>query len=95
MVKKAVAKKHKAQLLHLVFGGELKSVGSTEFADPKALHVVGIYPNFAEAEKAWRGAAQATVDNARMRYFVVHLHRLMDPETGEQLHSHEVDDDHA
>jgi hypothetical protein len=81
------------QLLHLVFGGELKSVGSTEFVDPHALHIVGIYPNFAEAEKAWRGAAQATVDNARMRYFVVHLHRLMDPGTGEQVHSHEGNED--
>lgn len=91
MAKGAVKQKPRGQLLHLVFGGELKSVGSTEFTDPNALHIVGIYPNFAEAEKAWRGAAQATVDNARMRYFVVHLHRLMDPETGAHLHSHDGD----
>jgi len=82
------------QLLHLVFGGELRTVGGTEFEDPNALHVVGIYPSYALAEKAWRGAAQASVDNARMRYFVVHLHRLMDPETGKNLHSHDASGDH-
>lgn len=91
MAKGAGGQKPKKQLLHLVFGGELRTVGSTEFTDPKALHVVGIYPSFAEAEKAWRGAAQATVDNARVRYFVVHLHRLMDPETGQDVHSHDGD----
>jgi len=68
------------QLLHLVFGGELKSLDSTEFASTQALDIVGIYPNYAEAYKAWKGAAQRTVDNAHMRYFVVHLHRLLDPE---------------
>lgn len=67
------------QLLHLVFGGELKSLNGTEFRDLAHLDIVGIYPNYAEAEKAWRGAAQRSVDNAMMRYFVVHLHRLMDP----------------
>lgn len=67
------------QLLHLVFGGELTSVDTTEFRDPAKLDIVGIYPNYAEAYKAWRGAAQRTVDNAHMRYFVVHLHRLLDP----------------
>ena len=69
------------QLLHLVFGGELTGVGSTEFKDLKALDIVGIYPNYAEAQKAWKAAAQRTVDNAQMRYFVVHMHRLLDPET--------------
>lgn len=68
------------QLLHLVFGGELKSLASTEFKDLKALDVVGVYPNYAEAAKAWKAAAQRTVDNAQMRYFVVHLHRLLEPE---------------
>ena len=68
------------QLLHLVFGGELTSPGSMEFKDLKHLDFVGMYPNYAEALKAWRGKAQATVDNAQMRYFVVHIHRLMEPE---------------
>ena len=68
------------QLLHLVFGGELKSLDGSEFVGTQALDIVGIYPNYAEAYKAWKGAAQRTVDNAHMRYFVVHLHRLLDPE---------------
>jgi len=68
------------QLLHLVFGGELVEPNSTEFSDLAKLDIVGIYPNYAEAEKAWRAKAQATVDNAQMRYFVVHLHRLLDPD---------------
>jgi hypothetical protein len=68
------------QLLHLVFGGELTAPQSMEFKDLSKLDLVGMYPNFAEALKAWRGKAQATVDNAQMRYFVVHIHRLMEPE---------------
>ena len=68
------------QLLHLVFGGELTSPGSMEFKDLSKLDIVGMYPNYAEALKAWRGKAQGTVDNAQMRYFVVHIHRLMEPE---------------
>lgn len=67
------------QLLHLVFGGELADLGSNEFRDPNKLDIVGIFPNYAAAEQAWRGKAQATVDNAQMRYFIAHLHRLMDP----------------
>ncbi|OQW51757.1 DUF4170 domain-containing protein [Candidatus Raskinella chloraquaticus] len=67
------------QLLHLVFGGELKSLDSHEFRDIDKLDIVGIYPNYASARAAWRGKAQATVDNAHMRYFVVHLHRLLEP----------------
>jgi Domain of unknown function (DUF4170) len=67
------------QLLHLVFGGELNSVGSTEFRDVQALHIVGVYPNYASAYDAWKAAAQRTVDNALMRYFIVHMHRLLDP----------------
>jgi hypothetical protein len=71
----------KKQLLHLVFGGELKSLGSTEFRDLDALDIVGIYPDYASAHAAWRAKAQATVDNADTRYFIVHLHRLLDPES--------------
>ena len=67
------------QLLHLVFGGELVSTDSTEFKDLSKLQIVGVYPNYKEAYDAWRGAAQATVDNAQMRYFIVHMHRLLDP----------------
>jgi hypothetical protein len=68
------------QLLHLVFGGELKSLESVEFSDLSELDIVGIYPNYAEAYKAWKAAAQRTVDNAQMRYFIVHMHRLLDPQ---------------
>ena len=69
------------QLLHLVFGGELESIGSVEFRDPKALDIVGIYPSYGEAYAAWKAAAQKTVDNAQVRYFIVHIHRLIDPDT--------------
>ena len=68
------------QLLHLVFGGELEKVGGHRFANLNALDIVGIYPNYRSALAAWRGKAQASVDNARMRYYVVHLHRLLDPD---------------
>ncbi len=68
------------QLLHLVFGGELKDLDGIEFADLDELDVVGIYPNYAAAYDAWKGAAQRTVDNAHMRYFIVHMHRLLDPD---------------
>jgi Domain of unknown function (DUF4170) len=67
------------QLLHLVFGGELTSLEGTEFRDPAKIDIVGIFPNFAAAQVAWRARAQASVDNAMMRYFVVHLHRFLDP----------------
>jgi len=76
---KAPAAKPSKQLLHLVFGGELKSLDSTEFRNVDELDIVGIFPNYAEAYKAWKAAAQHTVDNAQMRYFIVHLHRLLDP----------------
>jgi len=69
------------QLLHLVFGGELTTLDRIEFSDLKALDIVGIYPNYAEAYAAWRDAAHRSVDDAHMRYFIVHLHRLLDPET--------------
>jgi hypothetical protein len=68
------------QLLHLVFGGELRSVSDVEFKDLEKLDFVGIFPNYASAYAAWRAKAQGTVDNAEMRYFIVHLHRLLDPE---------------
>jgi hypothetical protein len=68
------------QLLHLVFGGELNRLDKTEFKDLGRLDIVGIYPNYATAYAAWRAKAQQTVDNAEMRYFIVHLHRLLDPE---------------
>ncbi|KQR77497.1 inositol monophosphatase [Rhizobium sp. Leaf384] len=67
------------QLLHMVFGGELKTLTGVEFRDLDKLDVVGIFPNYESALLAWRGKAQATVDNAHMRYFIVHLHRLLDP----------------
>lgn len=70
----------KKQLLHLVFGGELTSLDKIEFKDLKQLDIVGIYPNYAEAFDAWRDAAQRSVDDAHMRYFIVHLHRLLEPE---------------
>ncbi len=67
------------QLLHLVFGGDLKDPSTPEFVDTESLDIVGIYPNYAEALAAWRGKAAATVDDAHRRYFVVHLHRLLEP----------------
>jgi hypothetical protein len=70
------------QLLHLVFGGELKTLGDNQFRNLDELDIVGVYPDYKSAEAAWRAKAQATVDNAHMRYFIVHLHRLLDPETG-------------
>jgi hypothetical protein len=68
------------QLLHLVFGGELENIGGITFSDLSKLDIVGIFPNYQSAYTAWRGAAQASVDNAHMRYFVVHLHRLLEPD---------------
>jgi hypothetical protein len=67
------------QLLHLVFGGELERLDEITFKDLSSLDIVGVYPNYATAYAAWKGKAQATVDNAQMRYFIVHLHRLLDP----------------
>jgi hypothetical protein len=68
------------QLLHLVFGGELASLDSTEFRDLSKIDMVGMYPNYATAYAAWKAKAQQTVDNAHMRYFIVHMHRLLDPD---------------
>lgn len=70
------------QLLHLVIGGELKNIGRIEFKNLAELHFVGAFPNYRAAYDAWKGVAQRTVDNAHMRYFILHAHRLLDPETG-------------
>ena len=70
-----------AQLLHLVFGGELADLATNQFRDLNQLDIVGVYPNYAAAYAAWKAKAQQTVDNAHMRYFIVHMHRLLDPET--------------
>lgn len=67
------------QLLHLVLGGELTDLGSTTFKDLNKVEVVGVFPSYAAAYAAWKAKAQQTVDNAHMRYFIVHLHRLLDP----------------
>ena len=77
-----MAERPSKQLLHLVFGGELRRLDQVEFKDLDALDLVGIYPNYAAAYAAWKSKAQQTVDNAQMRYFIVHLHRLLDPESG-------------
>jgi hypothetical protein len=71
------------QLLHLVIGGEVKPGDEIEFKDLNDVELVGVYPNYAAAELAWRAKAQQTVDNAEMRYFVVHLHRLLNPDDDE------------
>ena len=71
------------QLLHLVFGGELESLDGLRFTDLSHLDIVGIFPNYRSAYDAWKAKAQASVDNARMRYFIVHLHRLLDPANGD------------
>ena len=69
------------QLLHLVLGGELSSVADVQFKNLDKVDIVGLYPNYASAYAAWRAKAQGSVDNAEMRYFIVHLHRLLDPAT--------------
>ena len=66
--------------LHLVFGGRVKDPTTLDFDDLKSIDIVGMFPNYKSAEKAWRSAAQKTVDDAEMKYVVVHLHRLLQPE---------------
>lgn len=66
--------------MHLVLGGRVTDPQTLEFQDLNAVDIVGIFPDYASAEKAWRGAAQRTVDDAEMRYVIVHLHRLLEPE---------------
>lgn len=80
-------RKRDPQLLHLVLGGELEDVRKTRFKDLSGVDFIGAYPNYAEAYKAWKSAAQRTVDNAHMRYFIIHAHRLFDPE-------HDHNDEH-
>jgi hypothetical protein len=72
----------KKQLLHLVFGGELNNLEGVEFRSVPHLDIVGIFPDYASAHVAWKAKAQSTVDNAMMRYFIVHLHRMLDPKDG-------------
>lgn len=77
------------QLLHMVIGGELKALGGTEFRDLSKVEFVGAFPNYAEARTAWKARAQATVDNALVRYFIIHAHKLLDPhEDGHEDHDH-------
>lgn len=76
-----------AQLLHIVLGGELEDVRKTRFRDLSKVDFIGAFPNYAEAYKAWKSAAQSTVDNAHMRYFIIHAHRLFDPD-------HDHNDEH-
>lgn len=66
--------------LHLVFGGRVSDPRTLDFADLKSIDIVGVFPDYASAEKAWRAAAQRTVDDAEMKYVVVHLHRLLEPD---------------
>jgi hypothetical protein len=80
------------QLLHIVIGGELKELGGTEFRDLSKVELVGAYPNYAAAFAAWKSRAQATVDNALMRFFIIHAHKLLDP--SEDGHDHEHDHEH-
>ncbi len=80
MTKQASPAKKEKQLLHLVFGGELETLDGVAFRDPSKLDIVGIFPDNDSALAAWKAKAQATVDNAHTRYFVVHLYRLLDPD---------------
>jgi hypothetical protein len=68
------------QLLHLVIGGELDDIDNVSFKDLEKIEIVGVYPNYASAYAVWKQKAQMTVDNAEMRYFIVHMHRLLEPE---------------
>jgi hypothetical protein len=79
-VSKAKKAEPKQQLLHLVVGGELEKGEDIIFKDLDSVDLVGLYPNYAAAHAVWKQKAQLTVDNAEMRYFVVHLHRLLNPD---------------
>lgn len=74
------------QLLHIVVGGELTEVNGTEFRDLAKVEFVGAYPSYAEAYAAWKSKAQATVDNAHARYFIIHAHKLLDPSSADYQH---------
>jgi hypothetical protein len=77
------------QLLHLVIGGELKDVSHNEFRDLHKVDFAGAFSSYREAYAAWQAKAQATVDNAHMRYFIIHAHKLLDPEELGEDHEHE------
>lgn len=79
MAKAPTSPEEPKQLLHLVFGGELRNLKTITFKDVSALDLVGIYPDYASAYAVWKQKAQLTVDNAEMRYFIVHLHKLLEP----------------
>ncbi len=72
--------KPKKSLPHLVLGGELENLDGHEFRDLSKVDLVGLFPDYESAKTAWKAKAQSTVDNAHMRYFIVHLHRLLDPD---------------
>ena len=74
------------QLLHLVFGGELEDPSTIRFRDLEEVDIVGIFANYESAYTAWKAKAQQTVDNAHMRYFIVHMHRLLDPDAAGSEH---------
>ena len=76
----AKTKSKPKQLLHLVIGGELTGLEGVEFKDLSKVHIVGLFPDYERAHAAWQAAARQTIDNAHMRYFIVHLHRLLDPD---------------
>lgn len=80
--KATMAEQTETQLLHLVIGGELSSLDGVTFSNLDEVDIVGVYPNYAAAYAAWKQKAQLTVDSAQTRYFIVHLHRLLDPSTG-------------
>ena len=77
------------KLLHLVIGGELEDLEQNQFRDLSKIDFVGAYPNYGEALTAWRAKAQSTVDNALMRYFIIHAHKLLDPEVDDHDHDHD------
>ncbi|MEM8839943.1 MAG: DUF4170 domain-containing protein [Pseudomonadota bacterium] len=76
-----MAETEEKQLLHLVFGGELETLDETTFKNLDDLDIVGIFPSYKTAYDAWKTRAQGTVDNAHMRYFIVHMHRLLEPDS--------------
>jgi hypothetical protein len=79
-MEKLMSEDKDTQLLHLVFGGELENLDHVNFRNLDELDIVGIYPNYEKAQLAWKAKAQQTVDNAHMRYFIVHMHKLLDPD---------------
>jgi len=68
------------QKMHLVMGGRVRDPQGFDYSDLSALDLVGVYPDYETAEEVWRGHAQRTVDDAEMKYVIVHLHRLLEPD---------------